>query len=224
MHKKTLPKHKKNSKIKKHNSVKKILLLLFLIPVLILTLIVVQQRQTYEQHAQTSAKAITGCGDQGDPGNELGVGKYCTKGGSECSGLQASNCSVNFQDGPALCSKSCSTTADCGTGATCVDSVVFGITVKGCSPNACIATPTTGVPSPQCLGGCISPTIAITTAPTGTAAAVTTQPTIEATSSAQPTITTSPGKGNNGSGNIFQLFLGFLLMILQFLLKLLTGK
>src|SRR5258708_15863983 len=137
-------------------STKFLLFFVILIAALFFTVSQIQNKQTYQQHAATAT-----CGAPGDQGNELGVGKYCTQGGGQCQGLQASICSADIQlNGSGLCSKSCSTDADCGTGAVCFQDTLG----KGCEPVAC-QTPSTSpavspVPSSGCLGaGCPKPSI-----------------------------------------------------------------
>lgn len=76
------------------------------------------------------------CAATGAPGNEKGVGKYCTKGGSEC-GSTASICLADYTTGAFgdFCTSTCSVDADCGTGATCVGA--SGSTIKTCIPSSC---------------------------------------------------------------------------------------
>lgn len=77
------------------------------------------------------------CAAPGAPGNELGVGKECTKGGTECT--QAGDfCLANFVSGTFgnFCTKSCQSAADCGSGASCVGTAPRQI----CMPAACLAT------------------------------------------------------------------------------------
>jgi hypothetical protein len=75
------------------------------------------------------------CGAAGQPGNSLGVGKSCTKGGNECkNNSSATICTVDVEPtAPAFCTTPCSTDADCGAGASCL-SASLG---KGCAPTAC---------------------------------------------------------------------------------------
>ena len=76
------------------------------------------------------------CGHPGDPGNELGVGKYCTS-LTECSGLQAGLCSVIGDARAHFCTKTCAAgqgVEACGTNATC--QCQGGLC--GCTPNACL--------------------------------------------------------------------------------------
>jgi hypothetical protein len=88
--------------------------------------------------------AISGppCAAAGDPGNDVGVGKYCTNQGHECSG-GASMCLADYTMGAFgdFCTKLCSQDADCGTGATCNGS---GTSPKICFPSACAPKPDAG--------------------------------------------------------------------------------
>lgn len=83
------------------------------------------------------------CANAGDPGNELEVGKYCSKGGHECTNA-ASFCLADFTKGAFgdFCSRACSADADCGTGATCskppVDGGAQGQSV--CVPTQCVGS------------------------------------------------------------------------------------
>jgi hypothetical protein len=77
------------------------------------------------------------CAADGAPGNEVGVGKICTKGGGECAGNgSAPTCLADRV--PAafanFCTGSCKVDADCGSGARCYGS--SGSTV--CVPEACL--------------------------------------------------------------------------------------
>jgi hypothetical protein len=76
------------------------------------------------------------CAAAGDTGNALGVGKYCTKGGSECGG-SASVCLADYTSGTFgdFCTKTCKTDTDCGAGASC-----FGQTTAVCMPTSCVAS------------------------------------------------------------------------------------
>lgn len=73
------------------------------------------------------------CAAPGAPGNELGVGKECSKGGGECS--DELFCLATFVGGdfPNFCTTTCAGDAECGTGATCSGSE--GRTV--CIPDTC---------------------------------------------------------------------------------------
>lgn len=207
-----MPKKQKKgpSKATKSSVSKKYLLvfgLVILIGALFLTIMQSQSKQTLQQQAATTAGT---CGSPGDAGNSLGVGKYCTQGGGQCQGLNASICSADIQlNGSGICSKSCNTDADCGTGAVCYQDTLG----KGCEPISCQNTPTptptvagspsSGVPSSGCLGpGCVSQT------PT----------------QAAPTATPTPsGSGGGSSGNFFQLFIQFFLQIITFFINLLKS-
>ncbi|MEK7571342.1 MAG: hypothetical protein AAB553_03630 [Patescibacteria group bacterium] len=138
---------KKKVQIKKKQVSRKLLWFFVLIPALLLTVVALQSPQIVKQEAATSG--ITTCGGSGEPGNEKGVGKACTKGGGECGG-DAPFCSADFVDGPGVCSKPCSNNNECGTGAKCVQQSLG----KGCEPVVCAeeAQPTDFVPSAQCLG------------------------------------------------------------------------
>jgi hypothetical protein len=156
--------HKQSKSAKKIRIPNKPLLLLLLIPLLFVLIIIVlnlKERQILKQEAQ-----IAGCGAPGSPGNEKGVGKYCTKGGGQCLGTGAPFCSVDFSTGPGICSKPCSTDLDCGAGAVCfADSLG-----KGCKPVACDApTQPTATPKPTTVNmPTATPTPRITNTPTPT--------------------------------------------------------
>lgn len=98
----------------------------------------------------TTRVALDGppCAAQTDTGNELGVGRYCTAGGGECTsgdgaiGQTTSTgsgtfCLADFTSGDFgdFCSTTCTTDADCGTGAVCT-----GSTRKVCFPAGCVPT------------------------------------------------------------------------------------
>ena len=75
------------------------------------------------------------CGNPGDTGNEMGVGKYCSQ-ISDCSGEAAGICAILGDPNAHFCTKTCtqgSTTA-CGADATC--SCQGG--ACGCVPNTCL--------------------------------------------------------------------------------------
>jgi hypothetical protein len=74
-------------------------------------------------------------------GNELGVGRYCTRGGDQClinqrNRLPAFLCSADFEMGQTTgwCIRPCSDDAACGSGARCVGDSRG----RGCVPIACI--------------------------------------------------------------------------------------
>lgn len=85
--------------------------------------------------------ACPACGMACSVGNELGVGRHCTKGGGECSanGAPFFFCTVDFdQTAPdAFCTGSCAKDADCGTGAYCNGQGGQ----MGCVPASCGGTP-----------------------------------------------------------------------------------
>jgi hypothetical protein len=77
------------------------------------------------------------CGNPGDVGNEMGVGKYCASLG-DCSGTSAPLCSSIGDPTTHFCTHTCANedagTAACGTGATCV----CGGGGCGCTPLTCM--------------------------------------------------------------------------------------
>ncbi|HWE31819.1 MAG TPA: hypothetical protein VHB97_27650 [Polyangia bacterium] len=61
------------------------------------------------------------CGVDGNPGNELGVGKFCQS-SLDCTGQQANICASTFAPGLTFCTKACTMgggNAQCGSGAQC---------------------------------------------------------------------------------------------------------
>ncbi|MEK7571341.1 MAG: dockerin type I domain-containing protein [Patescibacteria group bacterium] len=162
-------------------------LLFLLIPVLAITLFVMQEPQDVRQRA---AEPIAGCGKPGDPGNEKGVGKYCNS-SVDCLGSGSPICSADIRpDDPHICSKPCSTDADCGSGAVCYQDVLG----KGCKPVACDAPVPTATTQPTATK---APTA--TTAPSATnrptmttAPSVTKAPTVAASITIAPSVTQTP--------------------------------
>ena len=82
--------------------------------------------------------ADSACGHPGDQGNEIGVGKYCGNGVSDCTGTaNAKVCSVLGDPTTHFCTRTCVVDAgadQCGTGATCsCDNQGCG-----CVPNTCL--------------------------------------------------------------------------------------
>jgi hypothetical protein len=75
----------------------------------------------------------TPCAAPGDPGNDVGVGKFCSAGGGQCAGNSgASLCLGDFVQGESanFCTLQCQAQADCGDGAVCETS-------KICVPAKC---------------------------------------------------------------------------------------
>ena len=75
------------------------------------------------------------CSQPCNPGNELGVGKYCDD-SSACAGTAAAICAALFRPGQNYCTRVCTTAGTdpaCGTGATCACSGAQ----CGCVPNYC---------------------------------------------------------------------------------------
>lgn len=86
--------------------------------------------------SDTEEPAVCGEG----AGNEIGIGKACTKGGDECPADPTVLCDVDFDDrGLGICiSVDCQTDADCGAGAECCKPDVSPVTV--CLPTECLPT------------------------------------------------------------------------------------
>jgi hypothetical protein len=77
------------------------------------------------------------CGQPGDMGNELGIGKYCGS-LSDCSSTpQARLCSSLGDPTTHFCTKTCpmGSTDQCGTGAQCTCN---SSNQCGCTPTACL--------------------------------------------------------------------------------------
>jgi hypothetical protein len=75
------------------------------------------------------------CAAAGDPGNDLGVGKFCSAGGNECTGnVGAKLCLADFTASAFgnFCSLQCQSEADCGAGAVCSPSNI-------CVPAKCVS-------------------------------------------------------------------------------------
>ena len=89
-----------------------------------------------------------------DAGNEIGIGKPCSRGGNECASGLLCTCG-NFgvtlpANMPCLCtnataSAQCPTNPNCGSNATCC--AILGV-VSGCIPNVCLVSTSQG--SNQC--------------------------------------------------------------------------
>lgn len=90
------------------------------------------------------------CGKPGDPGNSLGVGKYCSSAaGAECrTNTSATICSQLLQDPTRptyFCTQPCvpdAGTNTCGDGAKCT--MDKGTQQWGCVPAPCVDTPAPG--------------------------------------------------------------------------------
>ena len=84
------------------------------------------------------------CPPAGTPGNSLGVGKSCTKGGGQCrDNASAIFCTVDYvQDTTAwYCTALCTSDNDCGENAYCSGSGMGG---RGCIPATCGGMPSDG--------------------------------------------------------------------------------
>ena len=78
------------------------------------------------------------CGHPGDPGNELGIGKFCAS-LSDCNGTtSAPLCSSLGDKDTHFCTKTCpmGSTDACGTGAECTCN---GSNQCGCTPSVCLS-------------------------------------------------------------------------------------
>ncbi|HUJ57417.1 MAG TPA: hypothetical protein VLX92_02960 [Kofleriaceae bacterium] len=89
--------------------------------------------------ADASADAFaSSCGEPGDTGNELGIGKFCQM-QSDCSGTQAAPlCSIIGDSTTHFCTKICTSTGSadqCGTATTCTCN---SSNECGCTPNKCL--------------------------------------------------------------------------------------
>jgi hypothetical protein len=82
------------------------------------------------------------CGVPGNPGNELGVGKFCQD-SLDCTSLQANLCAATFAPNLTFCTKPCMMgggNAQCGSGGVCQ-----------CAQNQCACVPAECVtPPPGC--------------------------------------------------------------------------
>lgn len=90
-------------------------------------------------HPDASIDAFTSlCGHPGDPGNEMGVGKFCAS-ISDCSSSQSAPlCSSLGDPMTHFCTHTCSSTGpatQCGTGAECTCN---SSNQCGCTPSACL--------------------------------------------------------------------------------------
>ena len=80
------------------------------------------------------AKYIAELGCEGDAGNDLGVGRSCTIGGGQCRPGSVCLKDLNLEEAPEMCViLHCTSNADCGGDATCVDMGVANM----CAPNRC---------------------------------------------------------------------------------------
>jgi hypothetical protein len=83
------------------------------------------------------------CAAEGAPGNENGVGKYCTRGGGECAGSQASICLSDYTVGALdFCTTLCADDSGCGSQARCVGAATSA--TKVCMPVACAPAAASG--------------------------------------------------------------------------------
>jgi len=78
------------------------------------------------------------CGQPGDMGNEMGVGKFCPNGLSDCSSTaNAPLCSAIGDPDTHFCTTTCQmgSTGTCGTGAECTCNASNQC---GCTPTVCL--------------------------------------------------------------------------------------
>jgi len=88
------------------------------------------------------------CAAVSDPGNDQGVGKYCTKQGGECSGTGAALCLADYTTGGFgdFCTKLCSSDDVCGSGAVCIGA---SGSPKICMPTSCLGVRTSDGGAPE---------------------------------------------------------------------------
>jgi hypothetical protein len=78
------------------------------------------------------------CGNPGDTGNELGIGKFCTSLGDCSNSPNAPLCSILGDRDTHFCTKTCSSTGpanQCGTATQCTCN---SGNQCGCTPTACL--------------------------------------------------------------------------------------
>ncbi len=78
------------------------------------------------------------CGRPGDPGNEIGVGKFCASLGDCSTTQEAPLCSTLGDVNTHFCTKTCQMTGpatQCGVGAECI---CDGPNRCGCTPSSCL--------------------------------------------------------------------------------------
>jgi hypothetical protein len=88
--------------------------------------------------AKTVDAYFSECGHPGDMGNELGIGKFCGNGLSDCADTpSAPLCSSLGSSTTHFCTKTCpmGSTDACGTGAECTCN---GNNQCGCTPSVCL--------------------------------------------------------------------------------------
>ncbi len=79
------------------------------------------------------------CGVAGNPGNELGVGKFCQS-STECANQQANVCATTLAPGLNFCTKGCTMNGgngQCGSGAQCQ----CAMNQCACVPGECVMPP-----------------------------------------------------------------------------------
>jgi len=82
------------------------------------------------------------CGKEGDPGNAMGVGKFCRSDNDCLAGAPLCSIVYQAQKRSYFCTNVCDPpgmgTRGCGTGATCTKDSTTGF--YGCVPDSCLAS------------------------------------------------------------------------------------
>lgn len=85
------------------------------------------------------------CGQPGDLGNEMGVGAFCTPGGSECTAHPTAGlclATLSPSDGQWFCTRLCTDDSMCGTNAVCTGDPRG----RACVPARCASSDDAGTP------------------------------------------------------------------------------
>jgi hypothetical protein len=78
------------------------------------------------------------CGQPGDTGNELGIGRFCTSFDDCASTTEAPLCSIIGSSATHFCTKTCSTTGSAGQCGTATMCVCNAGNQCGCTPTVCL--------------------------------------------------------------------------------------
>lgn len=96
-----------------------------------------------EGEGDGGAQTFSTCVEEGSPGNELGVGKYCSPKGDQCQGQEQVTlfCSADFfpNDTSTGCMFECTASEQCGEGATCRPPTDAAEAGGECVPTECLA-------------------------------------------------------------------------------------
>ena len=79
------------------------------------------------------------CGQEGKPGTEFGVGKFC-QASTDCASQKANICATTIAPNATFCTMTCMTngsTTECGSGATCQ----CAMNQCACVPGECVTPP-----------------------------------------------------------------------------------